>query len=276
MSWYKILSHDLHCGLLRYRYLLIPLFMLFPCMLCYRELHQQGVTGNWMDYMLYCFRGQAYYIVQDGSISLRIPTIWILNVGACLYLNLDYLINDLTHAGQQIIIRCNRKSEWFLSKCVWNVSSCILYYFILSVFVALFVLLFGGALTVNSSEQANLIIFSEILYEPIKLTVLQNVWLGIISPLLTIITLNIMEMVLCLFVKPAIGFLMSLSVLGLSIFTQPSCIPGNGAMAIRSSILVDNGVRWESVFISSIILIGLSILVGVTYFKYKDTLGFEE
>ena len=85
-----------------------------------------------------------------------------------------------------------------------------------------------------------------------------------------------MEMVLCLFVKPAIGFLMSISVLGLSIFTQPSCIPGNGAMAIRSSILVDNGVRWESVFISSIILIGLSVLVGVTYFKYKDTLGFEE
>jgi len=276
MSWFKVLTHDFRCGLLRYRYLLIPIIVIFPCIMFHHELYQAGISGNWADYMLYCFKGQAYEISRAATMDAYIPTAWILTVGLCLYLNLDYLINDLTCAGQQVIIRCDKKRNWFLSKCIWNISSCLLFFLLLVLSVTLFVLWSGGSMTLENSEAASLIIFESVIQEPLKLSALQNISIAIVSPLLTIIAFSLMEMVLCLFCKPIISFLTCLCLLGLSIFTPPSYIPGNGAMTIRSDFVANDGINWAIATIGSIILGCLCILIGIIYFKHADVLSFDE
>lgn len=142
MSWRKLFAHDLRCGLLRWRYaLVLPLFAL-PCVMGRGELGNYGGGANWMDMMLYCFRGTS---------TIELPALWLLVIAGCLLLNLDYMLNDLTLSGQQIIVRCGSRRGWYISKCLWNLCACVFYFALACLTVLVFTWAAGGTAALENT-----------------------------------------------------------------------------------------------------------------------------
>ncbi len=275
MNWLKLLRHDLRCGLARWRYFLIPALVLFPCFSCRSGVALTDAPGTWMDYMLYCFKG-ALPMDSGSEPVLALPTFWLMVMAGCLLLDLDYLLSDLTHAGQQIIFRSGNRRGWYLSKCLWNLCSCGLYLGGICAAVLVFTLLFGGQASAQSTPEVMTVNFQELMTGMTPLTISAGLITAVLIPLVTLMALSMMQMALCLFVKPVIGFLISMSVLVLAVYCHIPLLPGTGAMVIRSGLLIPGGVSPGLSAVAAGCVILASAIAGCLKFQYTDILGLEE
>lgn len=269
MSCRKLLRHDLVCGLIRWWYLLAAVFAWFPCIACRSGVALAGTPGSWMDYMLYCFKGTVPMNVGQANF-------WMLVMAGCLILNLDYLRSDLTQAGQQVIFRTGARWKWYLSKFVWNLCSCGIYMALICAAVLAFTLLFGGAASLNSTYDLLKIHFPEVMAGPVELTAVQGLVAVVAMPLVTLMALGMVQMALCLLVRPVIGFLISLAVLMLAVFWDFPLALGTGAMAVRSVYLVSDGVDpGKAALVAGVVMLA-GVVAGCLRFRYTDILGMDE
>jgi hypothetical protein len=73
MTSYKILRHDLRCGLLRRRFLLVPLITLIPLIEYLWLAHIYDVNGTTMDMLIYIFKGVASISKLPGTPCYKRP-----------------------------------------------------------------------------------------------------------------------------------------------------------------------------------------------------------
>lgn len=276
MNWLKLFKYDLHCGILRWKYLFVPVVFLMPCILCFLELNAEGIQGTWADYMMYCFKGCKPVSSTDYIQDFSFPTFWLLNIGCVLFLNLDYLPFDLTHVGQQMMIRSNKKLAWFSSKCAWLVTSCMVYLGIGCITVGFFVLATGGDITLTNTPMATLHIFRETTINNYVLNAQQIITLVVIVPIVSIVELCFLEMVMCLLLKPALAFLISLSLLIVASYWNVPLIPGIGAMVIRNDLISQSGISTTPLLGYSVSVIVGTVIVGCLRVKRTDILNMEE
>ena len=275
MNWLKLLRHDLRYGLIRWRYLLIFPLSVLPCISCYSGVQLANVPGTWMDYMLYCFKGSVP-VTASPEMSLALPIFWIMTMAGSLLLNLDYFLSDLTQAGQQIMIRSKTRRGWYLSKYAWNLCSCILYMMSLCTSVLLFTLLSGGTVSLQSTPGVMEILFSELTVEPALLSGLPSLIVVVLMPLVTLMAMNMLQMAVCLLVRPIIGFLISMAILVLSVYCNVPFVLGNGAMVIRSALLVPGGISPGFAALTAVAILLASAILGAWKFQNTDILGLEE
>ena len=267
--------HDLRCGMLRWRYFItIPIFLL-SCLKAHLELTSSDSTATWGDYLLYCFRGRPY--IEDGAVlDFQLPVLWLLIIGGCLFLNFNYFLNDLTKVGQQIIVRSNSRVCWYLSKCCWNFLVCVLYVFLGALVALVFSIATGGVKDLSNTPEVLLIFYNDVLSEPMMLTSGSVIVVTLLLPVLTLVALNMLEMTLCLFVQPVISFIVCMSMLMFAAFWKSPLALGIGAMAIRSSVIVENGIEPIHVVILTLTLIGICIGAGCWRFRRTDIFTLEE
>lgn len=273
MNWIKLIKHDLICGLFRLRYLIICLLFFIPCHTYCRLLSAIGMNGSWIDYMLYIFWGRDVIQIHE---AFELPVMWLLIVGGCSLLNIDYLYRDLTKEGQQVLIHCGSRTSWYLSKCIWNICSCCLYYLFLSVFVFLFALISGTQSVFLPTSGSPISLLGQYTFEEIDLLPWEYLILICISPLLTIIAISQLQITISLFTKPIIGIICSISLILLSLYYSKPYLLGNGAMVSRSSIIDAYGVKWMHAIGFSLIITCISIIIGLLQFKAMDILTPEE
>ena len=276
MNWFKLLKHDLRQGLFRWRYLLIPLLFLTPCVVCRSMLVSIERSGTWMDYMMYCFLGAKPIGYNGGEINLSLPTFWLLSMGGCLFLNLDYMLRDLTNAGQQVIIRSGTRRGWYLAKCVWNLTSCIQYFLLVGGSVMAFTLIFGGQASLSNTPELAPALFRDVLFDPVIFPEAQAFLAAVLLPLVTLMSLSILQMTLCLLVKPVISFLISIALLVTAVYCNYSLVPGTGAMVIRSGFFIQGGISPETASVTALCVIILSTAAGCLLFQHSDILKLEE
>ena len=164
MSWFKIMRHDLHCGLLRWRYLAAVILAMIPCLEFQYALTARELSGNWIDFLLNTFRGVAPIQNTVAMNEVQIPFVWLTIMGACLYLNLDYMLYDLTTNGQQVIIRSGTRSGWFLSKCLWNLFATVCYFGLIALAECMFVVAIGGELTAKNTPEVSQMLFGMVTF----------------------------------------------------------------------------------------------------------------
>ena len=272
MNLIKQLKYDLQNGLWRWQYLLaIPIF-LFSCLLCTTEC---GTYCSLTDYFIFSFWGNLPISNVSINQELHIPTMWLLIINGGLCINLGYMISDLSSTGSQRIIRCRKRGFWFFSKCVWNVTSCFLYFVLALLTVTLFSVLLFGYISFAPSIQLIDRLSEGITYQS-SILLEDALLIGIILPLITLITYTILEMALCLFVKPIISFMIGVIIQVVALCYQSPLIIGNGAMVIRNSILVSNGVSSSELLLSMTCTILLSFGIGYHRFSRMDILGAGE
>ncbi len=276
MSFHKLILHDWRSGLLRWRYLAIPVVAVVSCLGYLTRVSSFGNPGSWMDIMFYIFMGQEPIDISSLSsiIQFPVPVVWLLTTGGCLFLNLDYYLWDLSLTGQQIIIRCGSKRKWYFSKCIWNLTSSLLYILLIGITALIFILLLGGKISFILTS--NLVRDMLYLSEAPQITVFHGILVTLVAPLLTVMALNMLQMTLCVFTKPIVGFLASIGVLVLSVYIPSGLLLGNGAMTIRNSMVVESGVSCLLSIGVSLTVLFLCIIIGGRYFSSVDILPHEE
>ena len=271
MNWLKLLRYDIRNGLARWRYLAVPVLFAIPCFYNWIQMRNAGCMGAWMDYLIGCFKGILPVMSME---DFEFPILWFLIMAGCLFLNLDYPLNDLTDAGQQVIVRCRNKNAWFLSKCLWSLLSTALY-IALGTLTAL-------AFAVFSGGKVSLCVTCEVLQNALGIfceaapTVGQSLLITVCLPYLTLAAFNMLQMTLSLMMKPILSFLVCVCLLVVSLFFSCPYLIGNGAMVIRSSILMDGMLEPMPIALTCIGMMALSIAVGLIRFKRMDHLRWEE
>lgn len=270
MNWLKLFCHDLRSGLLRWRYLFVPLLFFLPCFMGWTDMYNAKCVGSWMDYILCCFKGIPPILNME---DFAFPIQWFLVMGGCLFLNLDYPLNDLTEAGQQVIIRSVSKKSWFLSKCVWNLLSCVVYILLGMLTALIFAVCSGGSASLVNTPS----ICISVLEIPCSdtLTVAQALTAAVGLPLLTLMALNMLQMVLCLMMKPVFSFLICICLLIMSLLINSPYVLGNGAIMVRSGILMEGGLDPVVTGLTCLVVIGVGIVAGIIRFDRMDHLRYE-
>lgn len=194
-------------------------------------------------------------------------------MGGCLFLNLDYPLNDLTEAGQQVIIRSVRKSGWFLSKCLWNLLSCVVYVLLGTLMALGFTVVAGGEIRLTNTPGACDAVLQ--LYGTKALDAGQALTVAVILPTLTLMALNMLQMVLCLLVKPVFSFLICVCLLVVALFINSPYVLGNGAIASRSGVLLEQGLDPVAASLFCVAAIAVIVAVGVIRFDRMDHLRYE-
>lgn len=271
MKFHKLIGYDLRRGLFRRRCLLVPLFAAMPCLFCQKIAAAAGFQCGWGGYMLYCFMG----IEPVEAEVFQLPVLWLVLISGCLYLNLDYMLCDLSLTGQQIIVRSGDRRAWFLSKCVWNLLSCGVYFLIVGATAAVFTLFTGGELSLRCEGPA-----LNMLYQGAAgggtaspITVLT---VSVLLPYLTVSALSLLQMTLCLVLRPVLCFLLSEIVLLVSVCRASPLVLGNGAMGIRSGLLTAGGVDPLLVWGECTLIMLLCAVFGTWAFKRSNIIGAKE
>lgn len=270
----NLIKHDFASGVMRWRYLASAGLFLLPTLQILGILSIREEPGTWMDCVFYLFKGSEPITHFSAMEQVHLPISWLLLVGGCLFLNLDYLLNDLTNAGQQVLVRCNNKSAWYLSKCAWNAASCVLYFLIGIATTYIAALLAGINIKLTDSPTITLDLF--MLDNPVTLTAIQCVMAGIVLPMITLITINQLQMMLCLFIKPILSFLICISILVVAVYVNTPFAIGNGAMVIRNGYLTGNSNQPILAFVICIVVFAGSMVLGMFRFQHFDILGIDE
>lgn len=274
MNWNRIFLHDVRCGLLRKRFLVVVLIFLMPCFSCYMDSKAVSKIATWADYMIYCFKGIDPISPLDTIQEFILPIIWLLAIGGLLFLSFEYPLGDLTNEGQQVIVRCHSRAYWYLSKCLWNISCAIIYFGIAILTVTVFTLAAGGTFSLSNTPE--LTIYGTRQFVAVLLRPADVIILAVILPCLTLIALNILQMTMCFIVKPLFSFLISMSLLIVSIYIPNEYILGNGAMLIRSNKIVFEGINPVGVAMASIVVILSCVVCGLIIFSRFDIISLEE
>lgn len=270
MNWLKLLRYDIRSGLLRWRYLSVPLIFCLPCFYCWIYGQNVGNPGTWMDYVAYCFKGLFRFDAMD---SFELPILWFLVMAGCLFLNLDYPINDLTDAGQQIIVRFVSKRGWFYSKCVWNLLSSLLYMLLGALTALIFALAGGGTAGLIGTSK---LLWGLQIYVSGAASAGETLLAALVLPGLTLAAFNMLQMTLTLIMKPIFGFLICICMLIISLFFSSPYLLGNGAMTARSGILIEGCVAPLPAVLTCLGIIAVSVVIGMIRFDRMDHLRYEE
>ena len=261
-----VISHDLRCGLLRWKYALIPFLLLLSQLSMQMVSRMMGVVPNLTDFLMSAF---------DGMHPIPPPIRWIVATCGCLYINLDYFLGDLTTSGHQIILKGGSRSGWFLSKCLWNLVSCLIYFAVYIVLALMLTGIFGGKFFPLGISEATAYYFEGKLL-PGQIGAARELWIGVLLPFLTVWGLSLLQMTLCLFTRPILSFISCLSIVIISAFIPSPLLLGNGAMAVRSTFvemgMIDPVMQTAS---CAVVIVG-SIAAGLIRFKHTDILGTKE
>ena len=270
MNWFKLLRHDLRKGLLRKRYLAVPLFFAVSCLVCGLQMPGDYPTPGFMDRMLFCFKGLP---PLTGPQSFQLPVLWFLILAGCLFLNLDYLLDDLTQEGQQMMVRAVSRRGWYLSKCVWGMLNCGLFLLLGMLSCFIITLLCGGKLSLINDplvSQVSLGVWTE---QPLQAA--EAVLIGILLPYLTLAGFQQLQMTLCLYLKPILSFLICICGLVAALLFSFFWIPGNGAITVRSDLLMPGLHRPLPLLITGLSLWTVGVIAGMIRFSRMDLLRYE-
>lgn len=271
MSWVKILRHDIHRGLFRWRYLAGLLLFAVPCGELLRSYHAMPTEVTWIDYMIACFQGVSLRSAANRTVEL--PVSWLLIMAGVNLMSLDYFFGDISKEGYHILLRCKSRRGWYLSKCVWNLMSSTLFFLTGMITVTVFTLISKGRLSLENTPELIQILFRGEAVLPVRgMTALLTV---VLTPWATICTLNMVQMTMLLYIKPVYSFLVCMVLLLTAAYIPTAWCLGNGAMMLRSPVLMGVGLpAWQVWTVIGAMMAG-SLLIGMIRIRKMDFLTVE-
>lgn len=272
LTLFQYICHDIRVGLFKEwrKYLFIVfLFSLicFQFLMIYRGYNSEDFSLGELtfgDYIFFCFKGMPEFNAkQYNNLNLS----WI-----CIQLSLAYLVSfypskDINGYGQLMIIKSKKKIVWWISKFIWCVLTVLMFYVVAFITVFIFSILFGN---ISFFPQGNILTnFCDIYY-----VIDSNIIYLFFILLLNSITISLLQMVISILIKPIIGLLFIIIMHIFTIFTYSEFVYGNQLMLIRSSEFITKRLNYFVIsFVSSIILIAFSFIIGYLFFRRKDIIN---
>ena len=161
------------------------------------------------------------------------PVKWLFLHALILYFTLSYTSDDLTRCGMQVITRTGSKWAWWLSKCLWNLTAVASYYLASMGTLFLLCVATGKAPGMTLNSAVFMAPFAELL--PEWAAAGREMFLALcVMPCVVGITLNIVQMVLTLYIKPIIAYILVCVYLIAGVFYVHPSLLSNYALTVRS------------------------------------------
>ncbi|MCI8669017.1 MAG: hypothetical protein HFI34_05790 [Lachnospiraceae bacterium] len=283
MKYIKMVWFDIRRGILRNPILfVVPVIVAFIacCDLNNRIVAQNEwiayesnscetqIKGGFADYMMYIYGGMDKYVPESGNYFI-FPIRWMVVFLMISFITLSYPYKDMQGFGRQILIRTRGRTIWWLSKCIWNIFSVLIYHSVIFGIAALFGIAVGSGITGKINKDLQYEVF-QIAGDSLLSDDMSWPFVIILLPVLISLSINLLQMTLSLFIKPIFSFLIAaFLMISSAYFTSPYLI-GNYAMSMRYDMVIEDGVSVTAGLVVAFVLMILSVGTGMIRFRRYD------
>lgn len=170
---------------------------------------------------------------ESGIEAFTFPIKWLFLHALILYFTLEYMCNDLTRCGMQVMTRAGNKSRWWLSKCLWNITAVASYYVVFMGVLYVLSAFTGKSMSMKLNEMVFAAHFAESL--PAWVASDADMFIALcVMPCAVGMALNLLQMTISLFVKPMVAFLILCAYLMAGVFYTHPIFLSNYALTVRS------------------------------------------
>lgn len=222
------------------------------------------------EYMLLLFTGAPPADITSGSRVFQFPIMWIMECAVFLFVNVNYTDNIYSAFGCQLAVRSkSRKTLWRI-KFISLVLSCIIQLAVFYLVVVIAAAFNGAELTLNISVNFADMFFYDNDRETLAALAGRNLSAMMLAPAFSLLTCNVVQAVLRLYMKAAISFFASMCILLASLYFFTPLLIGNFAMFSRIAPLLSNGLTLQQALISNGTIIVVSYAVGSARMSKMD------
>ncbi|MCM1227216.1 MAG: hypothetical protein NC320_07300 [Clostridium sp.] len=287
MNVSKIFLCDMKEGIIKNkRFIIVPLLAILECLYAhmninsFKEYHDITKRTNIIVLIAEIFHGcDPIAENTNHDVNITIPYLWLAIFVLAVFIGFDYVHNDLTQFGIQILSRIGRRREWWFAKCICNIASSIWFYILFMLTAIIFGIINGYHISFSSdTDILNIIADRSVMYTFIginEINFIQSMFLAL-SPLLVICTLNMIQMLLSLFTKPMYSYLIIIGILAMGVLTDFPVSVSRLSMITFSNQFFKNGYNIQAGTIICFSVIAVLILIGSIYFKHYDILPDKE
>jgi hypothetical protein len=234
----KQLAYDIKRGILdgwyRFLFVLIVFFVLFAFIdrnIQTVLVHAEGVAVPTLgDYLTDFHKGMEIYIPGLDE-PFVVPAGWLLYYALLAFIIGNYPFKDMARYGQQVLLRCKKRSTWWYGKCFWVVLTALVYH-LLALLVAGWFAYRRGSLSLVPTKEIGLALSQ---YDTAAFTgadVLRN---AVVLPLTMSVALCLAQTVVSMVTRPFWGLVSVIVVLVVSAFYFSPIMPGNYLMLVRNA-----------------------------------------
>jgi hypothetical protein len=253
------------------------LFIIFTFNVFHMFFFEVGEVGNINSLSLSV--GDLVIVSLGGVLPLNsllvdrfiFPTTWLFAHILICHFTLNYLRQDLSHGGIQIISRTRNVCSWWISKCIWNIITIITCFVALFGVLYLLCLLTGKQDTLQLNPSIFVVVFAKVL--PNRTIENRDLLLHLfILPSIVCCTMSNIQMTLSLFIKPIFSFIAICCYYIAGIYyTHPAMI-SNYAIPVRSAAIGLCNFDFKTGLLLCLSLCVVSVLVGIIRMKKFDIL----
>ena len=169
--------------------------------------------------------------------------------------------------GKMVIVYSGSRTKWWTAKCAWIIVATFLYFFLCWILLIINCLLYGGQFTLSVSPYMSDIFLLRETVPPDQWNVCHVL---LLMPPLIASSFGILQMLLTLWFRPIICFLISaILMLASAYFCVPVLIL-NYAFCIRSNEILVDGFSFPSGIVYALALSLLCMFIGRHRFRNFD------
>ena len=239
---------------------------------CYDKNLIPDMNFTLADIVLYFFRGKQKIILNNKIEKLELPLDYMMMNLYLMYLIGDYVVRDILSFGKTVLVRTKKRLYWWLSKCIWCVTTVLIFYGIL--YLCMFVCtLVVGTLSMKpdvfiAAKVCNFDISQQYFFVDVG----KLMRTALILPIITSISMMLAQMAVAIIILPIIGYVMNVVVLIVSAYYMTPFLQGNALMILRSADYKSGGIDTAFSIGISLVIIIVSVLAGAVYFSRMDIL----
>lgn len=248
----------------------LAVIMLIPICGNISMLEKSGTLGSSSigEYILLLFMGAAPFDISSRYFPF--PITWIMACSVLLLVNVNYTDNIFSVFGSQFTVRSRSRKRLWGIKFLSLVLGCIIQLLVFYLAAAVFAAILGAELTLHVSAD-----FADIFFYDNDPAALASMSGGgrariMLLPALTLLTCNVVQSVLRLFVKPAVSFIAVMCLLLVSLYFFSPLLIGSFAMFSRIAPLLADGLTVRQALISNGAVMAICYAVGAVRMSRTD------
>lgn len=204
-----------------------------------------------IDCILFVFNGGEEYKIESG-LAFNIPSLWLLLNLFSMYIVGYYPIENLKKYSALILIRCNNRVEYWISKIIWCLLTVVIFYLLLFVIAAIFVA-FSGDLSV--------LLHNDICENIMGINIESMTILRLLTPFLILFMMAVVQVNVSILLSPVSANLIMVIYMVCSVYYSNKIFVYNYCMYSRIfSGSADNAALITALIFSLILLIISSVL----------------
>ncbi len=286
MNVFKLIAYDVREGILKNkRYICVPILAILLCMYSDLRISFNQANGffsgkpTFLNLFTDIFHGCDPIInLLQADCGVGVPYFWIGAFVFAVFISFDYMHNDLTQFGIQILTRSRKRSMWWVAKCVWCLLSSAWFYMLFILAVVLFSIVCGYELSLSyNNELLSILVDSSPIYSYNggDVSTIQCATV-VLSPFIVLCTLNMLQMVMCLFFKPMYSYFVTVCIVMLGMITDIPVAFSRTAMMPKTDIFLNGAYRVNGGIVICVVLIVTVVIGGILYFKRYNILPHKE